>query len=347
MKKALLFIILGSILLSCEKENGNGQGTDTPSEKGVYILNSGNMNNNDAKLTFYNPETEEVVPDVFTSANGIMLGDTANDMIIYGSKMYIGMTGSKIIFITDLKGKKISQIEGITPRNFTSLDGKVYVTDYAGALVQIDTTSFETKSVKVGNKPEGLIVSDGKIYVANSDSDNNYATRQVSVVDPSTMSVTGTIETQANPQKFFTDEQGELYLISWGNYADVPAAIQKIDRQNNTSKVLDNVATTVASAGRNNKVYMIHTSYDENWNPSIRIFVFDATTDTITGDFITDGTTVENAYSITADTETGRVYIGASDYKTNGDVYIYSEDGKFISKFDSEGLNPMGAYFVR
>lgn len=344
--KLLLILMLSSILYSCEKDNGNNNPLPA-STKGIYILNSGNMGANDTKLTFYNPDTKEVSTEVFKNANGIQLGDTGNDMIIYGSKMYIGMTGSKIIFVTDLLGKKLGQIENVAARKFTSLDGKVYVSDFAGALVQIDTTSFDTKSVKVGNKPEGLIALNGKIYVANSDADNQYATKQVSVVDAKSMTISNTIEVVANPQTFILDAQKELYLISWGNYGDTPAALQKIDTKANTSSKINDVVPGVASIGKDNKIYMISTTYDANWVPTVKIFTFDATTDKVIGDFVSDASKIENAYSITADTVTGNIYIGASDYKTNGDMYIYSADGKFIHKFDSEGLNPMGAYFVR
>ena len=50
----------------------------------LYFLNSGNMGNNNATLTMYDPETGESDPDYFMTQNGRGLGDTAQDIIIYG-----------------------------------------------------------------------------------------------------------------------------------------------------------------------------------------------------------------------------------------------------------------------
>ena len=37
--------------------------------------------------------------------NGMGLGDTAQDMIVYGDKMYIAVYGESTIEVTDLKAK--------------------------------------------------------------------------------------------------------------------------------------------------------------------------------------------------------------------------------------------------
>lgn len=342
--KLLLILMLSAILYSCEG-NGSEENTLPTTTTGVYVLNSGSMGHNNSVLTFYEPETKQVSASVFQTANGIKLGDTANDMIIYGSKMYIAVNISNIVFITDLKGKKIGEIKGIAPRKFASLDGKVYVSDYNGNLVQIDTTSFETKSIKVGDKPEGIAAHNGKIYVANSGNYPTYDTK-VSVIDAKTFTALSPIEVVANPQSFVIDGDNKLYLISWGDNGAAPAALQIIDTKANTSTTIKDVVPTVASYGKENKMYIISTTYDASWVATTKVLVFDTTTDKIIGDFISDATTIENASSITCDKITGNVYVGASDYKTNGDMYIYSKEGKFIHKFDTEGINPMGAYFI-
>ena len=41
----------------------------------------------------------------------------------------------------------------------------------------------------------------------------------------------------------------------------------------------------------------------------------------------------------------GDIYIGTSDYKTNGDIYRFDRNGKLIEKFSSGGINPNNAVF--
>ena len=58
------------------------------------------------------------------------------------------------------------------------------------------------------------------------------------------------------------------------------------------------------------------------------------------GNFVTDGTTMPNAYSISF--SKGHLWVGCSDYKTNGDVYLFdASTGKQVDRFDSQGLNPI------
>ena len=59
----------------------------------------------------YDIEKDEVVPDYFLAQNGRGLGDTAQDMIVYGDKMYIAVYGESTIEVTDLKAKSIKQVK--------------------------------------------------------------------------------------------------------------------------------------------------------------------------------------------------------------------------------------------
>ena len=69
------------------------------------------MGSNNAGLSCFNLNTLTMTVDTFMNVNEKGLGDTANDMIVYGSKMYIAVYGSSIIEVTDLSGKSIKQIK--------------------------------------------------------------------------------------------------------------------------------------------------------------------------------------------------------------------------------------------
>ncbi|MDD2594210.1 MAG: hypothetical protein PHD11_00120 [Bacteroidales bacterium] len=349
-KRILLFVVFACfIVVSCDKKPVPEP--DIPEVTvGAFVLNNGNFGSNDASLTFYNPDTKTPTYGVFQSLNGKKLGDTAQDMFIYGSKIYIAVFNSGVIFVTDRSGKLIGEIkaEKRSPRYFTAYNGNLYVTYYEGYLGKIDTTSLSLMStVKVGDNPENVEVANGKLYVANSGGMNypNYG-KTVSVVNPSTMSVIKTLDVVDNPTYLAADSKGDVYLISIGNYNDVPSALQKIDTQSDVVATISNVQANWMSMGANDKLYIISSQYDANWNTVSEYYVYDAISESVIGKFITDGTAVEKAYSISADPVSGNVYIGTSDYKSNGDMYVFSAAGVKIDKFDTGGLNPIGVYFV-
>ena len=57
------------------------------------------------------------------------------------------------------------------------------------------------------------------------------------------------------------------------------------------------------------------------------------------GEFVTDGTSLPKAYSLSATDDF--VWVGCSDYKNNGDMYVFTKDGNLYDKFDTQGINPI------
>ncbi len=342
--KILFFIsILNLTFTSCDKGGGN---TQSPNTSGVHILSSGNFGDNNSSLSIYDIEDKTLSAYVFETVNGIKIGDTANDMLIYGDNIYIGATGSEVVLITDLSGKLITKLENIAARKFVGYDGKVYVTDFAGKLVQIDTKDHSTKSVAVGNMPEGVIAHDGLIYVANSDG-MNYTTATVSVVDPATMTVTKTITVGTNPQTFFIDQDNELYLITWGNYAEIPAKLQKIDTTNGEVSTIEGVIPTRAAMGTDGELLIISSVYDENWNMTTKYLIFDTVSDKVTGNFIQNSTDIKNNPSgVKVDTKSGNIYVLDTDYVNTGNMYIFNSQGALLESLDCQGLNPICVEFT-
>ena len=276
----------------------------------LYFLNSGNMGNNNSSLYMYDIEKDEVVPDYFLAQNGRGLGDTAHDMIVYGDKMYIAVYGESTIEVTDLKAKSIKQVktEG-QPRYMVSEGGKVYISYYNGYVARLDTASLEVEAkVKVGRNPEQLAVSSNKLFVSNSGG-MDYSTevgydKTVSVVDLSTFTEIKKLDVVLNPTRIQADEQGNVYLVSMGSYED-------------------------------GKLFLFYAQ----WGMSSPAFLtFDTKSQSAGTSFITDGTSIQSPYSISA--VGGNVYVAESDYKNNGDIYCFGGDGKLFKKFEA-GLNPM------
>ena len=184
MKKYLLglaVLLMGTaVMTSCSDDNDGPETYLQEYSTGAYVVNSGNMYNKiESSLTAIDYASSTATQKVFKAANGRPLGDTANDGIVYGNKIYLAVDQSNTIEVIDKKTKQsIKQIkttellgnaEGVEPRHIIADGGKVYFTTYGGYVAAVDTTDFALqKKWQVGNYPEGLVIGNGNLYVANS-----------------------------------------------------------------------------------------------------------------------------------------------------------------------------------
>jgi len=332
---------------SCDKDNDPVVNPVIPSEY-FYVLNSGNMGSNDASLSMYNIENNTVTKDIFEVQNSRRLGDTGQDIIVYGSKMYITVSGESTIEVTDLEAKSIKQIRtDDQPRYLAFYGGKVYVTYYTGYVARIDTASLnvETK-VQVGRNPEQLTVANGKLYVANSGG-ADYGTevgydKTVSVVDIASFTELKKIEVVLNPTDIESDDAGNVFVISKGNYFDILNTLQKINPQTDEVSVVSGIdGTIMTTAG--NTLYSVYSQ----WGVSeIFYYGFNTTNNTVISDNFIGATNISSPYQINYDSSCERLFITASDYINNGDVYIFDKTNTYLNMFEA-GLNPMKVVYVK
>ncbi|MDR2951013.1 MAG: hypothetical protein LBV71_17645 [Prevotella sp.] len=355
MKMNKLFYIFLSITLvlgfaSCSDDDDYPVVEPPLVGTGAYILNSGKSGDNNTNIAYYDYETGKVTYGIFESINDKQLGDTGQDIITYGERTYVAVYGSAVIYVLDKTGKILSTIESTNdgkkqqPRNLTAYDGRIYVTYFDGYLAKINPSTLKIEAqVAVGRNPEYVRASKGKLYVANSGG-MDYNTpigydKTVSVVDVATFKEDKKIDVVLNPDKMVVDSQGDIYVISNGNYGDIPNTLQRIDA--NTQEVTQ-VGNATWMTMCNDKLYIIYSQYDANWNQTITYSVYDAINEKkISDNFITDGTDIDKPYSISADPVKNYIFIGTSNYTTNGDMYIFSTDGKLVKKIDTNGLNPI------
>ena len=360
MKKCfvLLLTVLLSVVTSCDKNGGENVPPAVVTE-GVYILNNGNYASNDASLSLYNPESQVISANIFENANGKKLGDLAQDMLVYGGKMYIAVYNSKVIFVTDRKGKILKELRifedggpNLSPRALLGHNGKVYATMYEGFLAQIDTLDFSRKLIEVGDNPEGLAAVDDKVFVANSGGMNftvgkDYGNTVSVVTVQDIMQEVATIEVASNPTELLTNIRGEIFLISMGDYVSVSNTLQRIDPRSHDVQILTDRPVTYMSMSSDSKLYFISAQYDENWNAITSVGVYNTISSSMEADFIADGSIIKNTpTSISVDPVTNDVYIGTSDYVSEGDMYVFSKEAKLKHTFGTGGLNPVGAFFV-
>lgn len=352
-------IILGISLLlmiSCakdpkepEKPNSNAIYTN-----GLFVINEGLFNMNNSTITFYNFADSTAETDFFENNTGRKLGDTGNDIEIYGSKLYAVVNVSSQVEVVDAStGKSLRQIPLFAdgkqrePRKIAFWKNKALVSCFDGNVVVIDTTTLqEENTIKVGRNPEGLVVVGDKLYVANSGglSYPNYD-KTVSVVDLNTFSEIKKIDVDINPCVLKADKYGDIYLITRGNYGDVKSKLQVI------STLTDEVTYTFPELQISNMAIHNDIAYAYFWNDktgSNEIITLNVKNESIISkEFITDGTKLTTPYGIAVNEATNDVFItDANKFTSIGKVYCFDSNGKQKFNFQA-GLNPGSMTFIK
>ncbi len=361
--KALLTVLSLSAIFfsSCKKDKTEpqflGEITDT---KGIYILNEGNMGGGNSTITYYDITTGNTITDYYKQVNGTNLGESANDLKQYGSKMYCVVSGkqsekSSFVDVIDIAtGKSLKRIPfngetgGYMPRYITFYKNKAYVSRYDGVVSRIDTTSLtvdgnlQLKNGDINAEAlEGLAVANGKLYVAGSSHYlyENSLEDKVVVVDLTTFTETKRISVSDNPAKIVAAENGDLLVTSLGIYLESEPALTKISSTTDAvTKIYDHNVGPLAVY--RNQAYLIM-----DWNSWV--FPFDIITGTLgSTSFIKDNSQLSLLYGITVNNFDQSVVIAdAISYSsTEGKVYVFDKDGKVKYNFKS-AQGPQSAVF--
>ena len=354
----LCSLMLGMSFASCIDDDDEPEPIIDPVYYPAYILNEGLWGANNANITSFMPNYKaENLSDVYLKMNNQQMGDVANAMMEEDDNIYVVLNGSKYVARLDLTTKEQARYtfpegEG-APRCIDVEDDYAYVTQYGGQVTKLNIKDMTLAGTfKGGDNLEGIAEKDGKLYVSNSytvDGSNNWIyNKEVFVIDAKTMALEKTIEVVDNPTKLY-EIDGKIYLISQGNYADVAGALQVIDPKTGTSKVILNDVTKITE-GNNDLIYGICATYDANWQLTNSFFTYNPSTGTISEtSFLQDAPSSFSTaaiYLLEVDEETGFIYVGTSDYTTNGTIYQFDKGGKLVKSFDSGGINPSAMVFI-
>ena len=358
-KKIIVSLLLSSaftaLFSSCDSKSDNPP-VNPAISTGVYVLNEGQFQSNNASLTYYDMTTSTANSDVFTAKNNRGLGDTGQDILKYGSKIYIAVYKSSLIEVVDAAtgvSKKTFPMMNVTgqpssPRSFAAYNGKVYITLFDGHVAQLDTTSLLVeRTISVGSNPDGIVVANNKIYVANTGGLAAKKDSTISVIDPVSFTVTKNIKVVINPSLIKADAYGDLYVISFGNYSTIPFTLQRIQAATSEQVTVIPGMKPYNLTIDGDIAYMYSYDYDANWNPTNKTYTtYNVKTEQVVNTaFIPTAAIAKTPYSIDVNPITKDIYIGETEYVNTGKMNVFGQDGSLKFSF-AKGVNQRKTIFL-
>jgi len=329
--------------------------------KKIFVLSEGGMGSNNASLDMWSMDNGLWYQGVFKKANpslGAELGDVGNDIAVHGDEVWIVVNNSGIVeVISASTHKEITSVSIPMPRNIAFDDKYAYVSSWAGAFatydenyVLVDSNNPKGKvyrvdlvtkkvdgSVEVGYQPEGLAVSGGNLYVANSGGIASQTgagyDNTLSVIDCATFRVLETIEIAPNLQKVFVTDNGRVYVTCFGDYYSVHSGLYMIDGTA-VKKIADYVSVATCCG---NSVYCIGSEKEWDYSATDKEYYAWSSHDGFFSAWNFDVSKIVTPYGLCVIDSNGEGWANAvlvadaGDYFNPGSVTYYYK-GTFIGK---------------
>ncbi len=363
----LCMLTVGSALTACSEDNNevpndNGSQVQLPQRR-AFILNEGSMGMNNSGIACYAPDGSiDFIPDLYELQNGKSLGDTGQDIIEYDDYLYVAVSGSNYLAKLNEACVEQSRVSFVDDpdleadiRYIDAEDGYIYASFYGGVVAKINasTMQVEQKLTGLGGNLEGVAISEGKLYVANSysqDGSNWTYHTDVFAIDLRTFEPVDTITVEVNPNQII-EEDDRIFVISWGDYS--PSYESHIVQMiNPTTHEVTRIGFGTHLAVEDGVAYIMDSRVDYNTQTAENTFYTYNIRSGQTGTwYLSDDApdTFKNGiiYTMEIDDETGDIYITTTGHSNNnGDVYRFRADGRFVESFDCGGQNPNSIIFV-
>ena len=353
-RSALCACLAGFVLASCESEIGNQSPQSVVSSPDVFILCEGVYQANNADISAYRSDSMRCTGEYYLAQNGRYLGDTGQDILYHKDYLYVSVYGSSYVAMLDLEGKELTRYsfsaEEGQPRYLAADGDYLYVTLYSGQVAKLLASDLSLVGyAKVGSNPEGIVVHNGQLLVANSGwgYDNT-----VTVVDIASFEPVKTITVAWNPQQFVLSGDS-VYLLANGQYdefwnCDYP--VQHLDITSGEVRTIGNATHAVAYDG---VLYMCSSTTDwSTYETTNTFFTYDVAAATIGEECFLQGDieelTSNSVYMMEVNPMNGELYVGLAGTKfvSSGMIHRVCSDGRLIHRFDAKGANPNQAVFV-
>ena len=326
---------------------------DIPTD-GLFVINEGNFMYGNASLTYYDPETRQVIEDVFYQINALPVGDVAHSMTIRDSLAYLVVNNSGRIYIFNTNTFKLKgKITGLTsPRyiHFIS-ETKAYVSDlYARSIAVVNPLTMEvTGAIAVNNSnkesyqhaTEQMIQYDKYVYTNCWSYD-----KQVLVIDSELDQVVDSVEVIKQPNSMVLDRNHALWVLCDGGdegspYGHEKAGLMKIAAGSTEAKLIlsfagDALPRDLRINGSGDTLYYI--------NGNVYRYAISGYTDSELLIESPYGTNMFSGfYGLEVDPISSEIYVAdAIDFVQRGMVYRFSPEGMPVDTFRT-GIAP-GAF---
>ncbi|MFD1819839.1 hypothetical protein SAMN04515674_103348 [Pseudarcicella hirudinis] len=332
-----------------------------PYDKGVFVINSGNFNDNNGSLTLINPTTKVTSFDIFQKEN--------NRSLAGGVRDYQEVDGKGLILVDNAAAGK-DVVEIVNARTFKSIatipstdienprygvkagTNKAYVScwgllnpDYSynpGYIAVIDlTTNKVTKKITVQRNVENVIANGNDVIVGSGGYGGDTF---INIINTQT-DVATQVEVGKNPGLIGIDANGKLWLYAGG----------ELVKFNLTSKTVESrlkITTTGSAKSPGNftlskdklSILFVYSFYDpaDGYKQKGETYSFGVNATSVTA----DKPLINKLFTgLGVDPATGNIYAGFTpSYKQAGYVFRYQSNGALIDSIKAE-IAPSGFFF--
>ena len=354
MKKVNLFLvsIIAALLLACKPEQPVNPDIFTVGS-GVLVLNEGNYQFSNASLTYYNPDADTTVNNLFYRVNNAPLGDVAESMALADGKLYIVVNNSNLIYKVDANTmvcdttKPFKLSDFYSPREIQFVaPNKAYVSDLYGTQLWIINPQdmSHSGSIEMGKSTEKMVLVGNELYLSNWS--NTFVTgmekNTVQVVDVNNDVKVAEIQVGKEPNTMAVDKNGHVWVLcegaTWEADGEQPSLweINPILKTAVKRFEFDGTAMVLRANPSGDLLYVIY-------NNEVRRF--DLASLTLSETFRIAAEPQGMFYNMAVEPKTGDIYVtDAKNYMMNGTVYRYSNDGVLLSSFEA-GVIPSAMLF--
>ena len=343
----LCMLAVSMSLSACSDDNGNNDDDrddddrdDTGSKVQLpqvraFFLNEGSYNGNNAGISFYAPNGDaDFISDIYSYQNDAKLGDTGQSMIEYEGEIYVAVYGSNYLTKLNSAGVEQQRLSFVNDpelsagiRYIAAEDGYIYASFWGGVVAKINaqTLKVESKLTGLGDNLEGVAICKDMLYVANSCIAEYVYHNEVKVIDLNTFSLKETLTVAENPYTQMLEENDKIFFIS-NDYSSIDGyVLQVIDPADNNKVTRIGYATYMAAPATTvNTFFTYNIKTGQTNNAS---FLKNAPAELASS----------TLHMLVVNDDNGDIYIGTSDFTTNGTIYRF--------KFDAGGVSPNSAVF--
>ena len=351
MKKSIIYLFAGTLLLSACKDDGEGEESCSTAfnfTSGAVVVNEGAYNGT-GSLSHIDLTTNEVTNFIYEDANcDVPAGNVVQSIAINGEKGYIVANGSGEVHVVNLSTFKQEKTIALSYPRYIAFEGeKGFISNGTsdGKVFVINSSNVVTDTIQVATGPEGIFATGGKIVVGctgywNGDLFTTIVDSVVAIIDPSDLSVTN-VNAWDKPTDFVEDKNGAVWVSCAGNKdydngADKAPAFVKLNVDNGVAEdtiIVGELGESISKITINEVGDII---YYFKGDGVYRIG--------INGEYVNEEALISGTfYGVEVDPTSGNILtFDAKDYSADGVVGIYSAAGDSITQY-SVGVAPNGA----